>query len=78
MLDAFRRARAGKRVSPLRLMLLQFQSGDSAAGFATLAAATRDRDQWIYRLPCFKELDEVRGTDHYRAMLTAIGPMPPR
>ena len=78
MLDAFRRARAGKRVSPLRLMLLQFQSGDSAAGFATLAAAARDRDQWIYRLPCFKELDEVRGTDHYRAMLTAIGPMPPR
>ena len=78
LLDAFRRSTAGKRVSPLRLMLLQFQSGDSAAGFATLAAATRERDHWIYRLPCFPALDEVRGTAHYRAMLSEIGTMSTR
>jgi len=78
LLDAFHRSTAGKRVSPLRLMLLQFQSGDSAAGFAALAAATRDRAHWIYRLPCFPALDEVRGTAHYRTMLSEIGVMPTR
>ena len=78
LLDVFRRSAAGKRASPLRLMALQFQSGDSAAGFATLAAAARDRDHWIYRLPCIPALDEVRGTARYRAMLTEIGVMPVR
>ena len=78
LLDAYRRSTAGKRVSPLRLMALQFQSGDSAAGFATLAAAARDRDHWIYRLPCIPALDEVRGTARYRAMLSEIGTMPTR
>jgi adenylate cyclase len=78
LLDAFRRSTAGKRVSPLRLMLLQFQSGDSAAGFAALAVGMRDRAHWIYRLPCFPALDEVRGTARYRAMLSEIGTMPTR
>ena len=60
------------------LMFAQFRSGDSAAGFAGLAAGMRDRSAWIYRLPCFAPLDEVRATSRYRAMLAQIGPMPAR
>ena len=69
------RATAGKRVPALRLMDFQFQSGDSAAGFATLEASLNDREPWIYRLPCLAALDEVRETPHYRELLARIGTM---
>jgi Flp pilus assembly protein TadD len=75
-LAALLRSSAGKRVSPLQLMFRKFQAGDSAAGFAGLAAGVRDRAAWIYRLPCFPSLDGVRGTPHFRAMLAEIGAMP--
>lgn len=77
-LQTLLRTRAGKRVPPLQLMFLQFHSGDSAAGFASLAAGMRDRASWIYRLPCYPTLDEVRDTPRYRAMLAEIGAMPAR
>jgi hypothetical protein len=51
----------------------QFQSGDTAAGFATLEAAPNARAPWVYRLPCLEGLDEVRHSPHYRAILARVG-----
>jgi hypothetical protein len=76
--EALLRSTAGKRVPPLQRMYVQFQSGDSAAGFAGLAAGVRDRAAWIYRLPCFASLDEMRESPRYRAMLAQIGAIPAR
>ena len=78
MLLASQRSPADQRTSSLQLMAAQFQSGDSAAGFAGLVAGMRDRAPWIYRLPCFAALDEVRDTPRYRALLAEIGAMPAR
>lgn len=77
-LRAYRRAIAGRPVSQLRMLHFQFQSGDSAAGFATLEAGVRAGAEWTYRLPCFASVDEVRGTPHYAALLAQIGAMPLR
>jgi len=77
-LDALLSSSGGKRVSSLHLMFRQFHAGDSAAGFAGLASGMRDREPWTYRLPCFAQLDEVRETPRYRAMLAEIGAMPAR
>jgi hypothetical protein len=57
---------------------LRFQSGDSVTGFDLLDAALRDRPEWLYRLPCFDWLDEVRDTPRYRALSAAVGAMPER
>ena len=77
-LRAYRRAVAGKPISTLRMVHLQFQSGDSAAGFASLEQGVREGAEWIYRLPCFPSVDEFRGTPHYAALLARIGSMPIR
>ena len=62
----------------LRPMLLNFQSGDTTAGFANLAAAVKEREPWIYRLPCMMQLDKVRELPPVRQMLAQIGAMPQR
>lgn len=62
----------------LRLLQLQFQSGDTAAGFANLTAAVADSEAWLYRLPCMAPLDEVRDLPRFRSILAAIGTMPQR
>ena len=75
-LREFRRDVAGRPGSTLRLLHEQFRAGDTAAGFASLEAGIRERARWIYRLPCFATMDEVRGTPRYAALLARIGPMP--
>ena len=74
----YRRSLAGRPPSTLRMLHLQFRAGDSAAGFATLEAGIREQAPWIYRLPCFATMDEVRGTPRYAALLARIGAMPAR
>ena len=75
-LREFRRDVAGRPGSTLGLLHEQFRAGDTAAGFASLEAGIRERARWIYRLPCFATMDEVRGTPRYAALLARIGPMP--
>ena len=77
-LRAYQRTTSGKPVSTLRMMHLQFQSGDSAAGFASLEQGVRDRAEWLHRMPCFPSLDEFRHTPHYADLLARIGAMPLR
>jgi hypothetical protein len=77
-LDAYRRATAGRSVPRSHLVQLQLQAGDSAAGFASLDSAVHERADWLYRIPCFAQLDEYRATPRYRALLARIGEMPAR
>ena len=62
--------------SALLALQLQFQSGDTAAGFATLIAAMKRREPWIYRLSCMAPLDEARELPRFNALLAQIGAMP--
>ena len=75
-LDTVRRDSRDRRASLLRLIDSQFRSGDTTTGFAMLDAARREHAVWLYRLPCFEWLDEVRDTPRYRAILSDIGAMP--
>ena len=77
-LDAYRRARAGLNVARLRLVSLQLQAGDSAAGFAGLDSAVQERAEWLFRIPCFQPLDEYRTTPRYKALLARVGVLPAR
>jgi tetratricopeptide (TPR) repeat protein len=76
--DAFRRASAGQRVPRLRTAQLQLEAGDSAAGFASLDSAVHEGAEWLFRLPCFSQVDEYRATPRYRALLARVGVMPAR
>jgi Flp pilus assembly protein TadD len=77
-LASYRRSTGTRPVSLLRMVHLQFQAGDSAAGFASLETGVRERAEWIFRLPCFASVDEVRGTPHYAALVERIGALPLR
>ena len=77
-LKAFATAVTRRPGTPLQMMHLQFQAGDSAGGFASLEQGVREHADWIYRLPCFASVDEFRGTAHYRRLETEIGAMPAR
>ena len=77
-LDAYRRAMIGRTVPRLRLVQLQLQAGDSAAGFASLDSAVLERAEWLFRIPCFQSLDEYRSTPRYRALLARVGAMSAR
>jgi len=65
-------------VARLRLVSLQLQAGDSAAGFAGLDSAVQERAEWLFRIPCFQPLDEYRTTPRYKALLARVGVMPAR
>jgi hypothetical protein len=56
----------------------RFLAGDIAGGFAVLDEAVKKKEHWLYRLPCMPELDEVRDTPRFAAILKAVGPLPER
>jgi DNA-binding SARP family transcriptional activator/TolB-like protein len=68
---------AGRRwISPMETMRARFAAGDSAGGFEALGRAERDRAVGLYRLTCMPDLDEVRNTPHFAAIVARVGGLP--
>jgi DNA-binding SARP family transcriptional activator/TolB-like protein len=67
---------ARKWTSSLALLQAQFGAGQMQAGYATLAAMERDSDISLYRLPCMQDLDEVRGSPQFAAIMKRVGGLP--
>ncbi len=57
-------------------MQASFSAGDSSAGFRLLEKLADEGEYALYRLPCMLNLDEVRDTPHFKAILARVGPLP--
>ena len=72
-------SRLGKSyVSPVTLAQAQFAAGEIDAGFQSLGVAERQREVALYRLPCMPDMDEVRNSPRFAALLKRVGPLPLR
>jgi DNA-binding SARP family transcriptional activator/TolB-like protein len=63
-------------VSPVTLAQAQLAAGEIDAGFQSLGVAERQREVALYRLPCMPDMDEVRNTPRFAALLKRVGPLP--
>lgn len=64
----------GKRtwVSPYMIMLAQFEAGDTASAYGSLAKLEGERDPNLVRLRCAHEIDAERGNPHLDSVLKRI------
>ncbi len=68
----------GKGPSPVNVMRARFAAGDIDGGFADIEKLIASKTSTTYRLRCFPELDEVRESDRFAAVLKRAGPLPQR
>lgn len=66
----------GRPIDPVALYQIQFAAGDTTSGFKTLEAAVVSGDRNLYKLPCTPEVDGVRNSSHFQAILRKVGPLP--
>ena len=77
-LAALEKDAGGRWISPMERLRARFAAGDSAGGFEALARAERDRTTALYRLTCMPDLDEVRHTPRFVAVVARVGGLPAR
>lgn len=63
-------------IAPMETMRARFAAGDLEGGFEALARAERDRAVALYRVGCMPDVDEVRKTPRFEAVVARVGGLP--
>jgi DNA-binding SARP family transcriptional activator/TolB-like protein len=70
------KAKGQRSIAPMETMRIKFAAGDLEGGFEALGRAERDRALALYRVTCMPDVDEVRNTPRFTAVVARVGGLP--